>query len=310
MKKFRPHQRKRKHYSISPSPPSTHTRGRTFEAIQPQQGERDINPQSNNNASQPDISFTSRPSFMQQTPATSPSPVIVTETAVDVHATTPVQSRQESSNEHQAPSDESYLGRSEYLGGSVPFTERMTTGRLIDKTTGLSEVDLRALNLHKAFDLPPRATRESLIDKYMQLCSPWMPIVERSWLEESGGEPVSILLLQAVFLAGSRVTSNTLVHASSEEFYRRARALFFYNYEKNILFTIVALCLLQWWNPTGPEQISTDTSGFWVRIAVGMAYQAGLHREQPQLNKKDQMYRRRLWWTLVVSLSIYLIYTY
>ncbi|RFU29285.1 hypothetical protein B7463_g7059, partial [Scytalidium lignicola] len=300
----KPHQRKRKHYSISPSPPPAHAQGRTFQTIQQQQGRREINSESHNDAWQPEIPSTSGPSYMQQTPATLPSPVLRTGAGTDLHATTPVQIPQEVSNTHHTPSDESYLGRSEYLGGSVPFNEGMTTGALTSKTTGLSEVDLQVLHLLKAFDLPPRATRESLIDKYMQLCSPWMPIVEWSWLEEADGEQPSLLLLQAVFLAGSRVTSDTLVHASSREFYRRARALFFSGYEKNIIFSIVALCLLQWWNPTGPEQISTDTSGFWVRIAVGMAYQAGLHREQPQLSEKDQTYRRRLWWTLVCRDSV------
>jgi hypothetical protein len=183
----------------------------------------------------------------------------------------------------------------------VPFNEAMTAEGAPGPAGGLSDVDLQMLHLYKAFDLPPRATRESLIDKYMQLCSPWGPIVERSWLDGADGSQTSLLLLQAVFLAGSRVTSNVLQHASSEDFYQRARALFFSGHEKNIMFIIVALCLLQWWNRSGPEKISTDTSGFWVRIAVGMAYQAGLHKEPPSSARRgDRMMRRRLWWTLVV----------
>ncbi|OBT85791.1 hypothetical protein VE02_05824 [Pseudogymnoascus sp. 03VT05] len=206
---------------------------------------------------------------------------------------------QEIDNGRPTPSGETYVGRSEYLGGNIPFSECMAIEATPVKNTGLSEIDLQILHLQKAFDLPPRATRESLIDKYIELCSPWTPIIERSWLEETDGSQPSILLLQAVLLAGSRVTSNTLVYASSQEFYRRARALFFSGHEKNIMFSIMSLCLLQWWNPTGPEEISTDTSGFWVRIAVGMAYQVGLHREPSGANRKDQMGRRRLWWSLV-----------
>lgn len=185
----------------------------------------------------------------------------------------------------------------------MPFNENMATEDTPSRNTGISEIDLQILHLNKVFDLPPRATLESLIDKYMELCSPWTPIVERCWLEETDGSQPSLLLLQAVLLAGSRVTSNTLVFASSQEFYQKARALFFSGHEKNIMFSIIALCLLQWWNPTGPEQITTDSSGFWVRIAVGMAYQVGLHREPAQASKKDRMHRRRLWWSLVVSLT-------
>lgn len=189
----------------------------------------------------------------------------------------------------------------------MPFNEGMTTERVPDANGGLSDIDVQILHLYKAFDVPPRTTRESLVDKYMELCSPWAPIVERSWLDNADGSPQSLLLLQAVFLAGSRVTSNVLQHVSSKDFYQRARVLFFSGHEKNTMFSIMALCLLQWWNRTGPEKISTDTSGFWVRIAVGMAYQAGLHKEPPSsANKRDRMIRRRLWWTLVVRFFLHI----
>ncbi len=207
-------------------------------------------------------------------------------------------------NQLHTPTDSSYLGRGDYLGGNIPFNEDMTTeqGTDVNVHGSLSDADVQVLHIYKAFDLPPRAIRESLIDKYMEHCFPWAPIVDRSWLDGTDGSQPSMLLLQAVFLAGSRVTSSALQHSTSKDFYQRARALFFSGHEKNVLFQIVALCLLQWWNRTGPEKISTDTSGFWVRVAVGMAYQAGLHKELPSSARRgDRMIRRRLWWTLVVS---------
>ena len=169
----------------------------------------------------------------------------------------------------------------------------------LDPEHGLPHLDVLFLALRKAFDLPSRTMRESLIDAFMEHCHPWTPIVERRWLEETDQRRPSLLLLQAVFLAGSRVLSSPLVHTSSPEFYERARALFFHGHEKNTTLAIVAVCLLQWWNPTGPEKFSVNTSGFWVRIGVELAYQVGLHKEPADGPFKS--FRRRLWWTLVVS---------
>ncbi|UNI17150.1 hypothetical protein JDV02_003526 [Purpureocillium takamizusanense] len=174
----------------------------------------------------------------------------------------------------------------------------------LDTVHGLPHLDIRFLTLRKAFDLPSRTMRESLIDAFMEHCHPWTPIVERRWLEETAQRRPSLLLLQAVFLAGSRVLSSPLVHTSSSspEFYDRARALFFHGHEKNTTLAIVAVCLLQWWNPTGPERFSVNTSGFWVRIGVELAYQVGLHKEPADGPFKS--FRRRLWWTLVIRDSI------
>jgi hypothetical protein len=194
---------------------------------------------------------------------------------------------------------ESYVGRSEYLGGDVPFNEDMADACPKSPDSRLSETDLEILRLQSAFDLPPRSIRTGLIDAFMAFCAPWTPIVDRCWLEEKDGKQPSIFLLQAFFLAGSRVSSAPLVYASCEDFYRRGKALFFCGYEKDTIISIVAVCLLHWWHPNGPEQVSTDTSGFWVRIGVSMAHQIGLHKEPPR--GKNRMLRRRLWWSLVVS---------
>lgn len=198
---------------------------------------------------------------------------------------------------------ESYLGRQEYLGGCVPFNEEMIKPQRTSSKSGCapSHDDLEMLRQQRAFELPPRLIRASLIDNFMRFCAPWNPIVESSWLEETSEHRPSVLLLQAIFLAGSRVTSVAASYAPSEEFYRRAKLLFFFGYEKDPIISIAAACLLHWWNPIGPENISLDTSGFWMRTASGLAFQVGLHKEQ--LRGKNRMFRRRLWWTLVVRIS-------
>ncbi|KAK2747399.1 hypothetical protein FQN55_005148 [Onygenales sp. PD_40] len=210
----------------------------------------------------------------------------------------PFASRHDSQSYDASPGTSTFLGRSEYLGGAVPINEDQAKSYPAVATESLSEEDIRILHLQHAFDLPPRAVREGLIDAFMRRCAPWMPIVERSWLAERHGNQPSILLLQAVFLAGSRVSSSSAVsaYATSNEFYRRAKALFWSGYEKNTITVITAVCILHWYNPEGPEHVSINTSGFWNRIGVGLAYQIGLHKEPPP--GRDAALRRRLWWTL------------
>ncbi|KEF52387.1 uncharacterized protein A1O9_11628 [Exophiala aquamarina CBS 119918] len=156
---------------------------------------------------------------------------------------------------------------------------------------------MQVLHLYKALEMPPRSVRNSLIDKFMEHCLPWMPIVDRRWLEDQPDHSPSPLLLQSVFLAGSRVSATPLIGATSEDYYQRAKVLFFSGHEKNPLISVVSALLLHWWNPTGPEQISASSSGFWVRIAAGLAYQIGLHKEPA--SARDRSLHRRVWWTLV-----------
>lgn len=124
--------------------------------------------------------------------------------------------------------------------------------------------------------------------------------MEPEWLD--GGSPVSYLLLQAICLAASRVTKESSgVYGSSADFYRRAKLLFFFGHERDPTISIVSTILLNWYNPVGPETISTDTSGFWLRTAEALAFQIGLHKEPSRMEKQKGL-RRRLWWTLVVCL--------
>ena len=209
--------------------------------------------------------------------------------------------RLDSHHPYETTSDNStFLGRSEYI--RPMYEDRAKSYPPAVASERLTDEDLRMLEIQRCFDLPPRSVREGLIDTFMKHCAPWMPIVERSWLMERPGHQPSILLLQAVFLAASRVSSAPAVaaYASSNEFYRRAKVLFWSGYEKNTVTVITAVCILHWYNPEGPEHFSINTSGFWSRIGVGLAYQIGLHKEPPP--GREGALRRRLWWTIFVSI--------
>ncbi|TLD35417.1 hypothetical protein E2P81_ATG11536 [Venturia nashicola] len=186
----------------------------------------------------------------------------------------------------------SYLGRSEYIEAINDEEEAPP-----HSTRGLSAQDLEILKIQGAFEMPIRAYRESLIDNFWTRCWPWTPIVERNWIEGRPQNAISILLLQGMMLAGSRVSSSPVTYGPPEDFYKKGKMLFWMGAERDPMLMCVGALLLNWWNPEGPEHFSIDTSGFWLRIAVGLAYQIGLHRE-PQ-SKTDAAIRRRLWWSIV-----------
>lgn len=191
----------------------------------------------------------------------------------------------------------SYLGRAEYVSGTFPIDEEDAKRYSSGHETALPELDKKfLLDLH-AFELPARSVRESLISQFMDKCYPWMPIVETDELQKRDGTEQSILLLQAVFVAGSRVSIAPHAQAAGHSFYRRAKALYWMGHEKDPLATFKSICILQWWNPSGPEHVSMDASSFWLHMGVALAHQTGLHRE-PNPNRDDASVRRRLWWTL------------
>lgn len=163
-----------------------------------------------------------------------------------------------------------------------------------------SETYQKYLRELRAFDLPPRSVRDSLVSGFTQRCYPWMPIVDNIDLENAHASESSMLLLQAIFVAGSRVSTAPHAKSLGDAFYRRAKALLYSDVEKEPLAMIQAICLLQWWNPSGAEHVSMDASSFWLHMGVALAHQVGLHRD-PSPGKPDAGFRRRLWWTLVVG---------
>lgn len=193
----------------------------------------------------------------------------------------------------------SYLGRAEYIGGIVPIDEddaKMYTPHREHETQNL---DMKFLQNLGVFDVPSRSMRESLFMSYMERCNPWMPIIEDGEGEGLASTSLSLLMLHAVCVAGSRTSTAPQAQSSGEIFYRKAKAIYYSGIERNPLTVIRAICILQWWNPSGPEHVSMDASSFWLHMGVGLAHQVGLHRE-PDRSHPEFGLRRRLWWSLYV----------
>jgi len=192
-----------------------------------------------------------------------------------------------------------YIGRSHYTG-DAPVDEATARAYTVSRQTSLSELEQKTLELWNVYALPPRAVHESLVEAFNEYCYPWMPVLELNDVPSRSAPVSSLLLSQAVYLAASRVTSSASIQAfsSSADIYQRAKALYWVGHEKTPLTVIKAITMLHWYTPDGPAHVSYDTSEYWLKIGVGLAYQIGLHREPPP--GPERAIRRRMWWTLVV----------
>jgi len=155
-------------------------------------------------------------------------------------------------------------GTTDVVHYPLPENVRGSRARL----TELDNVEIAILHQRGAFLLPPRALCDELIDSYFQWVAPVVPVINRSRFMRSYRDPrnpPSLLLLQAVLLAGSRVCRNPqLMDANGSTtpaamtFYKRTKALYDANYEDDRV-TIVQALLLMGWYWEGPEGISRSS---------------------------------------------------
>jgi hypothetical protein len=149
-------------------------------------------------------------------------------------------------------------GTTDVVHYPLPPNIRGSRARLTD----LDNLELDILHQRGAFLLPPKPLCDELVEDYFKWVAPVVPIVNRSRFMRQYRDPKnppSLLLLQAILLAGSRVCSNQqLMDASGSTtpaamtFYKRAKALYDANYEDDRITIVQALVLLGWyWE--GPE---------------------------------------------------------
>ncbi|KIW30222.1 uncharacterized protein PV07_05981 [Cladophialophora immunda] len=190
-----------------------------------------------------------------------------------------------------------FVGRGAYLaapGGHMDEDEPPPN----DVPSVFEQTSAEIFRLQKALDVPPRVVRDVLLESYWRHCHPWMPVVNnQAKFRATLDCPSSPLLLQAMLMAGSRMASIPITYASSAELYARAKTLFWLDSEKDPVVCLIAACTLQWWTPHGPESFSLDTAYSWLRLAVSIAFQIGLHQDgKAPVNASLQ---RRIWWSLV-----------
>ena len=87
-------------------------------------------------------------------------------------------------------------------------------GHARGKLTDFDEIEIHLLHQKGAVLLPPRILCDDLVDSYFTWVAPIMPVINRTrFMRQYHGveDPPSILLLQAILLAGSRVCTNPLL---------------------------------------------------------------------------------------------------
>ncbi|KAF9738733.1 hypothetical protein PMIN06_011153 [Paraphaeosphaeria minitans] len=95
---------------------------------------------------------------------------------------TPTQNSNKDTQERKhgvASNNVSYLGRLEYLRNDVPVNDDAGLPNEMPRKT--SDTDLSILRIQRVEELPPRSTRDSLIEAFWARCYPWTPVVEREW---------------------------------------------------------------------------------------------------------------------------------
>ena len=126
----------------------------------------------------------------------------------------------------------------------------------------LDNMEIEILHQRGAFLLPPRSLCDELVEAFFKWVAPVVPVIDRSRFMRQYRDPKnppSLLLLQAILLAGSRVCTNHQLMDSSGSttpaamtFYKRAKALYDANYEDDRV-TIVQSVILMGWYWEGPE---------------------------------------------------------
>ncbi|KAK5111649.1 hypothetical protein LTR62_004754 [Meristemomyces frigidus] len=206
-----------------------------------------------------------------------------------------------------------------------PLPENVRGARA--RVNELDNVEIDILHQRGAFLLPPRALCDELVEAYFEWIAPVVPVINRTKFMRRYRDPKnppSLLLLQAILLAGSRVCNNPqLMDANGSTtpaamtFYKRAKALYDANYEDDRVTIVQALILMGWYweGPEGKDphrgelatharsDLAADVTKnvfYWSRVAVIVAQGSGMHRsvEHSQLSRADKRLWKRIWWTL------------
>ncbi|KAL4963827.1 fungal specific transcription factor domain-containing protein [Aspergillus stella-maris] len=148
-------------------------------------------------------------------------------------------------------------------------------------------------------DVLPRPTMlRALTDAYFQHVHPFYPIVDESDLV---GSRESILIQQAVCLAGSMTQHNSEIALFRRSQYEKVKTLIYLNYEADDVAILKATCLLTCHSMIFTDKVTLDGPWHWLGTAIRLAFQMGLHRNSTYRQHTYPGCMRRIFWLLVNS---------
>jgi hypothetical protein len=162
-------------------------------------------------------------------------------------------------------------------------------------------VDVKSsiLNLTKADILPRPALAQALTDNYFNHVHPFIPIVEE---DDLYGPKPSLLLQQAVCLAGSLMQHDPASMRFCRSQYDKVKTLIHLNHESDNVAVLKSLCLLTCYSPLPTDRVTLDGPWQWLGMAIRLAVQMGLHKASTYERHADPRCLRRIFWQLVVRL--------
>ncbi|KAK5717749.1 hypothetical protein LTR15_008588 [Elasticomyces elasticus] len=159
----------------------------------------------------------------------------------------------------------------------------------------------------EALQLPEKQTVDRLLEAYFTHVSPGFPVVDEvrfmaQYKARDPSNPPSLLLLQAILMAGAHVlTESSGRQALKATFFRRAKMLIDSRFERN-RDTVVQAALLLATHIDGIEDVCAN-DWYWVHYASTVALGLGMHRdaEPSTLVPHNKRMWRRVFWLLFSS---------
>lgn len=171
----------------------------------------------------------------------------------------------------------------------------------------LSPADCDELEQCGGLVIPPAGLRDHSIRGFAEFVYPQMPIVNVQGIvaavDGAGGEPISLLLFQAIMFAGvSYVPLETLQEygysshtVARRDLYRRVEACFNATAHARLADPVVliqsALLLTLWYDP-----LDTSKDGhYWMRAVIALSADMGMHHSPPRAKPPRDPATLRLW---------------
>ncbi|KAK9321840.1 fungal-specific transcription factor domain-containing protein [Lipomyces orientalis] len=179
---------------------------------------------------------------------------------------------------------------------------------LADHPTHLSAAKIAFLAREGCFTKPDCAVLNRLISTYFGRVHNVLPILKRTeFMRLYRGDKVPWLLLHSVCFAASTHCSPDILcrdcggnrRDSRMTFYRCAKSLFDFGYEKDKLTLVQSAILLSYWGGQPHNYCNTFS---WLNAAVTIAESLGMHLPVAvsDLGHSGRALWRRIWWVLVV----------